>query len=215
VNTCPNGHIYMIGECGGAMQASSCPDCGAKIGGGSHQLAVGNANVRDVSQLAERLASNSMPEVSRTERVAAVLRAQFAPTPSVVAVTAAEIIAAQNAEYEEAVLADRSKAAPKVVRAPALVPVAHVTFPEPAAGDGVITIRVRWAGGVVGRRFRVTDPLRAVRNWVYNLAVERGEILPGAWILVQDHPRRVLGEVDAEKPLQELEMVDMSLIKIG
>jgi hypothetical protein len=212
------------------MQASSCPDCGAKIGGGSHQLAVGNANVRDVSQLAERLASNSMPEVqsrgvleeavgsadvSRTERVAAVLRAQFAPTPSVVAVTAAEIIAAQNAEYEEAVLADRSKAAPKVVRAPALVPVAHVTFPEPAAGDGVITIRVRWAGGVVGRRFRVTDPLRAVRNWVYNLAVERGEILPGAWILVQDHPRRVLGEVDAEKPLQELEMVDMSLIKIG
>jgi hypothetical protein len=40
---CPNGHVYTIGECGGAMQASRCPECGAVIGGGSHQLAGGNA----------------------------------------------------------------------------------------------------------------------------------------------------------------------------
>ncbi|KAH7108419.1 P-loop containing nucleoside triphosphate hydrolase protein [Auriculariales sp. MPI-PUGE-AT-0066] len=35
---CPNGHTYVIGECGGAMQASSCPECGARIGGGGHTL---------------------------------------------------------------------------------------------------------------------------------------------------------------------------------
>jgi hypothetical protein len=41
--TCPNGHIYYIGECGGAMQQSSCPECGAVVGGIDHRLAAGNA----------------------------------------------------------------------------------------------------------------------------------------------------------------------------
>ncbi|XP_068247242.1 NFX1-type zinc finger-containing protein 1-like [Palaemon carinicauda] len=35
---CPNGHIYCIGECGGAMQESVCPECKAVIGGGNHAL---------------------------------------------------------------------------------------------------------------------------------------------------------------------------------
>ena len=35
---CPNGHIYAIGECGGAMQEARCNECGAQIGGGSHTL---------------------------------------------------------------------------------------------------------------------------------------------------------------------------------
>ncbi|KAF9975512.1 hypothetical protein BGZ73_000816 [Actinomortierella ambigua] len=35
---CPNGHSYVIGECGGAMQESVCPECGASIGGRSHSL---------------------------------------------------------------------------------------------------------------------------------------------------------------------------------
>ncbi|KAG9063296.1 hypothetical protein KI688_004178 [Linnemannia hyalina] len=39
---CPNGHSYVIGECGGAMQESICPECGAGVGGRSHQLAEGN-----------------------------------------------------------------------------------------------------------------------------------------------------------------------------
>ncbi|OAQ22439.1 hypothetical protein K457DRAFT_84860 [Linnemannia elongata AG-77] len=39
---CPNGHSYVIGECGGAMQESTCPECGAPVGGRSHQLAAGN-----------------------------------------------------------------------------------------------------------------------------------------------------------------------------
>ena len=36
--TCPNGHIFSIGECGGAMQASRCNECGEAIGGGNHAL---------------------------------------------------------------------------------------------------------------------------------------------------------------------------------
>ena len=39
---CPQGHIYAIGECGGAMQTSRCPECGAVIGGRSHRLEEGN-----------------------------------------------------------------------------------------------------------------------------------------------------------------------------
>ncbi|XP_047485351.1 NFX1-type zinc finger-containing protein 1-like [Penaeus chinensis] len=35
---CPNGHIYCIGECGGAMEESKCPECGEKIGGRNHAL---------------------------------------------------------------------------------------------------------------------------------------------------------------------------------
>ncbi|CAG8442461.1 13677_t:CDS:10 [Ambispora gerdemannii] len=39
---CPNGHPYTIGECGGAMEQSRCPDCGAAIGGGGHRLTSNN-----------------------------------------------------------------------------------------------------------------------------------------------------------------------------
>ena len=39
---CPNGHFYLIGECGGAMEESRCNECGAKIGGSNHQLTSGN-----------------------------------------------------------------------------------------------------------------------------------------------------------------------------
>ncbi|XP_053309484.1 NFX1-type zinc finger-containing protein 1 [Spea bombifrons] len=35
---CPNNHVYLITECGGAMQRSKCPDCNATIGGESHTL---------------------------------------------------------------------------------------------------------------------------------------------------------------------------------
>ena len=30
---CKNGHSYVIGECGGAMQKSKCPECKEEIGG--------------------------------------------------------------------------------------------------------------------------------------------------------------------------------------
>uniref|UniRef100_T1IT10 RZ-type domain-containing protein n=1 Tax=Strigamia maritima TaxID=126957 RepID=T1IT10_STRMM len=41
---CPNGHLYVITECGGAMETSKCPECGVKIGGGNHDLLAGNAH---------------------------------------------------------------------------------------------------------------------------------------------------------------------------
>jgi hypothetical protein len=40
---CPKGHVYIITECGGAMQESQCPECGARIGGTQHRLTDGNA----------------------------------------------------------------------------------------------------------------------------------------------------------------------------
>ena len=39
---CPKGHVYVIGECGGAMQRGTCPECGAVIGGTNHALEEGN-----------------------------------------------------------------------------------------------------------------------------------------------------------------------------
>lgn len=39
--TCVNGHPFTIGECGGAMQQSTCPECGAAIGGRDHQMVEG------------------------------------------------------------------------------------------------------------------------------------------------------------------------------
>eukprot|EP00347_Sterkiella_histriomuscorum_P006278 403353380 len=45
---CPNGHYYAIGECGGAMEQSKCPDCGAIIGGSNHSLASGNQHAGEI-----------------------------------------------------------------------------------------------------------------------------------------------------------------------
>lgn len=39
---CPNGHVYLITECGGAMERARCPECKANIGGMNHSLASGN-----------------------------------------------------------------------------------------------------------------------------------------------------------------------------
>ncbi|KAF4520803.1 hypothetical protein B566_EDAN002381 [Ephemera danica] len=43
---CPNGHPYIITECGGAMHESTCNECGAGIGGGSHRLRDDNSHFR-------------------------------------------------------------------------------------------------------------------------------------------------------------------------
>lgn len=40
---CPNGHVYAIGECGGAMQQGTCNECGARIGGAQHRLLPGQS----------------------------------------------------------------------------------------------------------------------------------------------------------------------------
>ncbi|XP_054765454.2 NFX1-type zinc finger-containing protein 1-like isoform X2 [Lytechinus pictus] len=35
---CKEGHVYAIGECGGAMEHARCPECGSVIGGQRHRL---------------------------------------------------------------------------------------------------------------------------------------------------------------------------------
>lgn len=52
VYRCPNGHPYVIGDCGGATQAASCPECGARIGGTGHQLTSGNTQHQELASLA-------------------------------------------------------------------------------------------------------------------------------------------------------------------
>nr|XP_006812407.1 PREDICTED: NFX1-type zinc finger-containing protein 1-like [Saccoglossus kowalevskii] len=45
---CPNGHFYAIGECGGASERGTCPECGKAIGGMNHRLEDGNAHAPEM-----------------------------------------------------------------------------------------------------------------------------------------------------------------------
>jgi len=60
LHQCPNGHFFMIGECGGAMQESRCLECGAAVGGRRHQLASGNQRADEsvLQQLSEQWAAS-------------------------------------------------------------------------------------------------------------------------------------------------------------
>ncbi|GEM08564.1 hypothetical protein Rt10032_c05g2581, partial [Rhodotorula toruloides] len=49
---CPNGHTFVIDACGGAMEMSECPECGAAIGGNSHRLLDTNKNDLEMDRLA-------------------------------------------------------------------------------------------------------------------------------------------------------------------
>ena len=42
---CPNGHLYVVGECGGPMQEGRCPECWLQIGGRNHNPANRNQAV--------------------------------------------------------------------------------------------------------------------------------------------------------------------------
>lgn len=39
---CKNGHYYYIGDCGGSVMSSKCPDCKEVVGGSGYRLAAGN-----------------------------------------------------------------------------------------------------------------------------------------------------------------------------
>lgn len=54
---CPNGHMYVIGECGGAMEHSRCPECGVTIGGAHHRLEASNR--RADAAVVERVAQQA------------------------------------------------------------------------------------------------------------------------------------------------------------
>ena len=45
---CPKGHIYAIGDCGGATEVGKCPECGSRIGGTGHQLTAGNVHAGEM-----------------------------------------------------------------------------------------------------------------------------------------------------------------------
>lgn len=47
LHRCPNGHYYIIADCGQPNQQSRCPDCGAAVGGGSHRFAGEHLAARD------------------------------------------------------------------------------------------------------------------------------------------------------------------------
>ena len=45
---CPNGHMYCIDQCGGAMELAKCPECKENIGGTQHRLVTGNSLASDM-----------------------------------------------------------------------------------------------------------------------------------------------------------------------
>ncbi|KAI3610997.1 hypothetical protein WG66_013798 [Moniliophthora roreri] len=58
---CPNGHPFVITECGGAMQVSRCPECGATIGGSNHSLDSSNTRAREFEEIAGRQGAETSP----------------------------------------------------------------------------------------------------------------------------------------------------------
>ena len=48
---CPNGHFYVVGECGGPMEQSVCPECRARIGGQHHVPEQGNVAVNNINEI--------------------------------------------------------------------------------------------------------------------------------------------------------------------
>ncbi|GIZ38336.1 hypothetical protein CKM354_000175600 [Cercospora kikuchii] len=47
---CVNGHPFTIGECGGAMEQTRCPECDAPIGGQHHQTAAGVTRAQHIER---------------------------------------------------------------------------------------------------------------------------------------------------------------------
>ncbi|KAF9203482.1 hypothetical protein BGZ49_006382 [Haplosporangium sp. Z 27] len=51
---CPNGHSYVIDNCGMAMETSTCPECGAPVGGARHTLLSSNSVNNEFESLRPR-----------------------------------------------------------------------------------------------------------------------------------------------------------------
>ncbi|XP_037666999.1 NFX1-type zinc finger-containing protein 1 [Choloepus didactylus] len=68
---CPNGHIYVISDCGGAMQRGTCPDCKAVIGGINHTLERSNqlASEMDGAQHAAWSEANNLMNFEEIQRM--------------------------------------------------------------------------------------------------------------------------------------------------
>ncbi|KAG8227285.1 hypothetical protein J437_LFUL004834, partial [Ladona fulva] len=48
--TCPNGHVYAIGNCGQAVQESRCNECGERIGGGGQRHLPTNSRLNSLPE---------------------------------------------------------------------------------------------------------------------------------------------------------------------
>ncbi|KAJ7496030.1 hypothetical protein B0H11DRAFT_2171669 [Mycena galericulata] len=59
--TCPRGHVYVIDQCGGAMERSNCPECGAPIGGANHTLDTTNRPALELETMARQAGSLRSP----------------------------------------------------------------------------------------------------------------------------------------------------------
>lgn len=51
----PNMHPFTIGECGGAMQTASCPECGATVDGAHHRTVDGVTRASDLEDDLRRM----------------------------------------------------------------------------------------------------------------------------------------------------------------
>ena len=47
---CENGHPFTIGQCGGAVELATCPECGARVGGQGHRTVEGVTRANDLEQ---------------------------------------------------------------------------------------------------------------------------------------------------------------------
>lgn len=60
--SCSKGHIFVIGECGGAMEEGVCPDCKEEIGGTQHKLKGSN---QYIGHLIDKNAEMAYPTTQR------------------------------------------------------------------------------------------------------------------------------------------------------
>ncbi|KAF8265013.1 hypothetical protein EI94DRAFT_400563 [Lactarius quietus] len=51
-HNCENGHTFVIGDCGGAMQEARCPECNAPIGGSHDRLPQSNTRAMEFEEIA-------------------------------------------------------------------------------------------------------------------------------------------------------------------
>ncbi|KIP05604.1 hypothetical protein PHLGIDRAFT_147296 [Phlebiopsis gigantea 11061_1 CR5-6] len=58
---CPNGHTFVISDCGGANQRSFCPECGSPIGGSNHVLTEGNTRAMEYERIAQEQGAQQSP----------------------------------------------------------------------------------------------------------------------------------------------------------
>ncbi|KAF9268371.1 hypothetical protein L218DRAFT_954733 [Marasmius fiardii PR-910] len=58
---CPNGHTFVIADCGGATTVSRCPECGAVIGGSNHTLHSSNTRALEFEDIARNQGAQTSP----------------------------------------------------------------------------------------------------------------------------------------------------------